>query len=80
MSKVINQDSIQKEAKQIMDNFMKALDKIEIEQDFILERDNCFREEGNGKEVDEDFRQRFLSNAPKISGDAILANKGEWVE
>ncbi len=59
---------------------MKALDDIEVEQEFILEREKCFREEGKGKDVDEDFRQRFLSNAPKTSGDAILANKGEWVE
>ena len=76
---MVDQESIRKEAKEIMDNFMKALSDVEVEEEFILERENCFREEGEGVELDEDFKQRFLSNASKTSGDAILANKGAWV-
>ena len=76
----MKQDEIQKQAKKIMDNFMSAFSDIEVEDDFILEREVCLREEGNGFVADEDFRQRFFSNAPKVKGDALVANKGEWVE
>ncbi len=72
--------AVKKEAKEIMDNFMAAMKDIEVEEDFILERSKCFREEKEGLEVDEEFKRRFLKNATKTSGDAILANKGAWVE
>lgn len=73
-------DSIKKEAKNIMDNFMSSMKDIEVEDNFILIRDACYREEGEGKVADEDFRQRFLSNAPKSNSESILAQKGAWVE
>jgi len=78
----MNEDKIKSEAVEIMNNFMKALDKIQVEEEFVLMRENSFREEGKDIEkVDSDnFKQRFLSNASKTKGDAILANKGNWVE
>lgn len=72
-------NSIKEDSKRIMNNFMDAMKDVEVENDFILEREKCFREEGEGNEVDEDFKQRFLSNAKKTSGEAVLANKGDWV-
>jgi len=75
----MNPEEIKKDAKRIMNNFMSEMSGIKVENDFILERPNCFREEGTGTEPDEDFKQRFLSNAKKTSGDAVLANKGDWV-
>ncbi len=71
-------EDIKLEAKNIMDNFMSAMKDIEVENDFILERENSFRVEGDGDELDESFKQRFLANAKRTTGDAILANKGEW--
>ncbi|MDA3855833.1 MAG: hypothetical protein PF569_06225 [Candidatus Woesearchaeota archaeon] len=76
---MVDKEEIKKEAKQIMDNFMQALFDIDVEEDFLLERKSCYREEKNGDLPDNDFKQRFLSNARKTSGDAVLANKGEWV-
>ena len=76
----MNQEKIKIEAKEIMDNFMKALLDIEVEEEFELLRENCYREQKEGKNCDEHFRQAFLSNAPKTNGNAILANKGAWVE
>ncbi len=75
---MVDYESVKLEAKQIMDNFMEALSEIDLEENFVLERDACIREEKDGDCCDNDFKQRFLSNAPKTSGDAILANKGEW--
>ena len=72
-------NTIKEDSKRIMNDFMDAMKDIEVENDFILERKTCFREEGNGTEVDEDFKQRFLANAKKTSGEAVLANKGDWV-
>lgn len=77
---MVDKDVIRAEAKEIMDNFMNALGKVELEDEFELLRDDCLRDEKSGKSGDEDFRQRFLENAPKISGTAIVANKGEWAK
>lgn len=71
---------IKKEAKQIMDNFMEALSDIGVEDEFILKRDECFRSENGGNEKNESFQNRFLSNAPKTSGSAVVANKGDWTK
>lgn len=76
----MDSEKIKIEAKEIMDNFMNSLSDIEVEEEFELLRENCYREELGIKESDEDFKQRFLSNAPKTNGNAILANKGAWVE
>ena len=72
---------IKNEAKEIMNNFMNALSNIEVEDEFILNRDSSYREElKNEKRINDEFKNKFLSNAPKTSGDAILANKGEWTK
>ncbi len=76
----MDKELIAKQAKEIMDSFSSKLASIDLNNDFELIREKSFREEGNGKEIDEDFIQRFLNNAPKISGNAILSKKGEWIE
>ncbi len=76
----MERDLIKNQAKEIMDNFMDSLKNIQVEDEFVLFRTNCFREEGEGEIVDEDFKQRFLSNAREVRGNAIIANKGFWVE
>jgi len=72
---------IKLEAKEIMDNFMSSLDSIELEEDFILSRKSSYRLELNKSVLgDESFKNSFLANAPRLSGDAILANKGDWTK
>lgn len=71
--------SIKEEAKKIMDNFGKELEKLG-EGDFIfVERDNSLREEKDGGFYDKDFQGIMFDNAPKKSRDSIIAEKGEWV-
>ena len=77
---MVDKEAIRAEAKEVMDNFMKALGKVDIEEEFNLKRETCYREERDGKIGDDDFKQRFLENAPKISGGAIVANRGEWTK
>jgi len=76
----LDKESIKKEAKQIMDNFMQALGDIEVEEDFNLTRENCFRDETESTKLDENFQQRFLSNAPKTNGNAIVTSRGAWTK
>ena len=75
----MNAEEIKKDAEKIMNNFMAEMKDIQVDDNFVLEREKCFREEGQGTTPDEAFKQRFLSNAKRTSGDAILANKGDWV-
>lgn len=76
----MDKNSIKTEAKKIMDNFMDAMQNIQVDESFEIKKEVCFREEGDGDEFDEDFQQRFLKNAPKTSGTAIVSRKGDWTK
>lgn len=76
----MDQESIKKEAKQIMDRFMASMKDIDVQENFAFEKETCFREEKEGKELNEEFRENFLSNAPKSTQDSIMAKRGSWVE
>ena len=76
----MNDEEIRSEAKKIMDNFMNSLRNINIDDEFTLERDLSYRKEKDVEmNEDNEFKNDFLANAHRTSGDAILANKGEWV-
>ena len=73
-------EEIRKEAKKIMDDFAKSLDKIsdKIEEP-LIERDECERKESSGGCLDLD-RKIMLDNAPISDEDFIFAEKGGWRE
>ena len=72
-------EEIKKEAIKIMDEFMDSLSGIDVEESYLNKRKKSYREEKEEK-VDSDFKNIFLKNARRISGDAILAEKGEWTK
>jgi hypothetical protein len=72
------EETIKKEAKLILDKFAKELSKIKDIPESFVERDKSFRQEGEGKEPDESFRQVFFQNAPEVNNDCIQAEKGKW--
>lgn len=72
-------ESIKKQAKEVMDNFASALEKVKVEETRV-EREEDRRKEGEGKESDSDFRKIMFENAPKKSGECIEAEKGGWLE
>ncbi len=76
---IMKEKQITSQAKKIMDDFSKALNSVKLEASFNLIREKSFREEGSGEDLDEDFKQRFLANASKTKGDAIVASKGSWI-
>ena len=74
----IDKKKIEKEAKEILDKFAKALSKVgEKDRQFFVDREEFEREEGEGKECF-DFKEKLLDNAPKKNSDFIIAEKGEW--
>ena len=82
VNNMVDHDKVKNEAKQIMDNFMESLKDIEVEEDFVLERKESYRDEQikiDNTIDNDDFKNIFLSNASNTKGDAILANKGDWV-
>lgn len=74
----MNKSKIEKEAKEILDSFAKALEKVKTkDEDFYVERDLSEREEGFGDSC-EGFKSKLLGNAPDKNDDFIVAEKGAW--
>ena len=71
-------EQVRKEAKKILDNFSKALDKVKAKKKEAKAEAGGYREEGEGVKGSEDFRERMFSNAPKKEGDYIIAEKKQW--
>ncbi len=67
---------IQKQAKEILDRFAKALEKVKTEESFYVDRKEFERAEIKSK--CEDFKQELLKNAPQKDSDFIIAEKGIW--
>lgn len=80
MNRAINQEKMQKEAKQLLNKFVSSLEKVEKlnELDFYVERTEFERQEKNKKNHDESFKERILENAPNKDDDFIIVEKGSW--
>ncbi|MBI2175935.1 hypothetical protein HYU40_01110 [Candidatus Woesearchaeota archaeon] len=73
-----DEEKIKKQAKAIMDEFVKALDKVgDLSGEVGLEREQTTRE-GKKSKPDDGFRERMLTNAPKKDSDNIIAEKKSW--
>ena len=78
MAAQLDQEKIKRQAKAVMDDFIKALDKVgEISGEVGIERDEMTRVAKPNK-PDSDFRERMLKNAPKKDDGQILAEKKRW--
>lgn len=73
------QEKIKSEAKHIMDNFAKALEKIEDE---LVDDSSVKRELQTRKETiaysKKEFRDIFFKNITAKSGDFVKSEKGKW--
>lgn len=77
----INEEKIKEQAKEILDKFAKALEKVDEKQiDISIEREIFERIENPSKEnkLDQDFKEKILNNAPQKDSDFIIAEKGNW--
>jgi hypothetical protein len=74
----VQKEKIKKEAKQLLDNFAKAIDKVSIKEMKEKKLVGGFREEGFGRKGNEDFRKIMFENAPSKEGDNIIVEKKKW--
>ncbi len=72
---------ILKQAKRIMDNFAKALEKVEKPKEEIkeekAEKENT-REETQAQIPDKEFRKTMMENAKEKDENCIIAEKKKW--
>ena len=74
----LDEEKIKKQAKAIMDEFVKALDKVgDISGGAGLERELTTRE-GAAEKSGKGFKERMLKNAPRKQDGQILAEKKAW--
>lgn len=73
----MNNEEIKKQAKKILDDFAKELEKVDTEEAKV-ERDEDRRKEGKGEELDGEFRKIMLNNAQETENDCVKAEKGRW--
>ncbi len=71
-------EQIKNEAKQIIDNFASAIGKVKLKGKKSKRNVGGFREEGEGKTADPEFRKIMFENAPSKEGDNIIAEKKNW--
>jgi Asp-tRNA(Asn)/Glu-tRNA(Gln) amidotransferase C subunit len=72
------QEKIKREAKELLDKFSKALENVELKQKNLKEEVGGFREEGEGKDCEPNFRKKMFDNAPEKKGDFLLSEKRKW--
>lgn len=79
----VDKSEIQKQAKEILDKFAKALEKVKTEkkEDFYVKREEFERGEESSKKKAgncEDFKPALLENAPRKNEDFVVAEKRGW--
>jgi Asp-tRNA(Asn)/Glu-tRNA(Gln) amidotransferase C subunit len=73
----IDEEKIKRQAKEIMDDFVRSLDKIGgIKEAFGAERKVSVRTPK--KSEFSDFKERALKNAPKRKGNYFVMEKKNW--
>jgi len=75
---MVDKTKVEKEAKEILDKFALALEKVRIdESDFHFSQKEFERIEGEGVEC-EGFKNKLLENAPQHDEDFVIAERGGW--
>ena len=71
-------EKIRNEAKKIIDNFAKKLEKVKVKSKKEKQAIGGFREEKNGRKTDSSFRKTILENAPSKNENNIIAETKNW--
>jgi len=75
----MDEGKIKQQAKDIIDNFVSALEKIETTEQ-LVERKDDRRMENTPRQPDCEFKKIMFENAPNKTKDCILAEKGKWTK
>ena len=74
----MNKEAIEAQAKQILDNFSKALESVKAKSQKTRMQQAPFREETQAKPFSTEFKQQIFKNAPNKDEDCIIAEKAQW--
>ncbi len=69
---------IQLEAQEILKEFSAALAKVKLKKKEEKKEAGGWREEGEGKKSDAEFREKMFANAPQKDDECIIAEKKQW--
>tara|TARA_Y100000310_G_scaffold85798_1_gene82628 strand:- start:12850 stop:13086 length:237 start_codon:yes stop_codon:yes gene_type:complete len=76
---VLDKEEIKKEAKDILDKFASALEKVDSKKiEAGVDRKDFERNEGKGEDCDSGFKKKILENAPESDEDFIITERGDW--
>ncbi len=67
------------QAKKIMDEFVSALNKVNVEEKFGAERTEQTRVPSKDACDSTEFRKRIFKNAPRVKDDYFIMEKKEWL-
>ncbi len=74
-----DKEKVRLKAKQIMENFMGALNEVEgVSVDFGADREKDTRDFFDNKYTGKKFRERFLKNAKNVDDNQIVAERKKW--
>jgi len=83
-------EQIKKDSKKLLNEFASKISKIKSSEFHLSQNSNIrgapsgdenktgIREEGDGWNTDEEFREITFANAPFIENNSIVAEKGTW--
>ncbi len=75
--KNMDKEKIEKQAKEILDKFSNALDKVKkFDENFYVVRKNAEREENGKSNIS--FKSKLLENAPSKNEDFVVVEKRSW--
>lgn len=72
------EQEISAQAKKIMDEFVSALSKVNVNEKFGAQREKQIRIPEKACVDSSEFRKRAFKNAPKIKDDYFIMEKKEW--
>ncbi len=75
---MISNDQIAKQAKKIMDDFIGALGKASLNDEFKVKREQNIRSPKAQDQTNPDFPERMLKNAPATKDNMIQAERKKW--
>jgi len=74
----MDKEKILAQAKKIMDEFIVALNKVQVSDKFGAKREHQTRVPSKDCPDSSEFRKIMFKNAPKVKDDYLIMEKKEW--
>ena len=73
---MMNHETVTKQAKKIMDEFVEALEEVDVKVTFGFNRDKSMRTDYESR--DKDGTEMMFENAPRVKDRLFLAERKRW--